>query len=62
MVLTEVIPKGQQNPIVPSDVKFEGYSDPFINFELNVDHPGRVARDIALYTRDSISNVDMGAK
>ena len=58
IVLTEVIPKRQQYPIVPGDMKLEGFQDPIINFKLHAESPGKEVRGIAVYVRNCIGDVE----
>ena len=57
LVLAEVIPKGQQNPIALSDIKLDRFQDPFVNFNLDSENPGKAGRGLAVYVRDDVENV-----
>ena len=57
MVLTEVIPKGQKNSVSLNDLGIDGFQEPFINFELNTDNPGKAVRGLAVYVKNGIANV-----
>ena len=54
MILTEVIPKRQQKPILDTQIKIQGYQE-FVNFErsaLNLGESG--IRGVAIYVREDI--------
>ena len=58
IALTEALPKNKQNPITAVDLKLDGYQDPFINFKLDEENPGKAARGIAVYVNETITNVE----
>lgn len=59
IILTEMIPKGQKYAILEGDIRLKGYQDPFVNFCLNTEEPGKNGkRGVAIYVSDSILNVE----
>ena len=54
IVVTEVIPKGQKNAIMPGDLSIAGYQGPLVNFELSVSNQRNGKRGIAIYVSEGL--------
>ena len=62
IMITEVIPKSQSNPIAPALLSIDGYK-PSFNFEPDTENLGQSGiRGVAIYTKVSLNAVDVDLK